>query len=228
MTDEEPSYEFRYEAMTIEAAQFAISPDSFQPHFRFTVSIPERRALRPGGIQFETPLAVESDEYGVALLSWLLDKSIGKPYSAPGWVESGRAKQHLLPWVQERRNHELRPQCRVPREWLKLAMRDLSDRRGTASANDVAQIIFDGERLRLTVAGKSVDVRGFGTAWPTFFSVPYGKLRAATSRLMNPEVHIEVWKNMLRVGRRAIDLVRPDEGSQDRTWARDGNAECGE
>jgi hypothetical protein len=155
-----------------------------------------------GMIHNEMAVELESPEQGMAWLSWTLDHAADgkfRPALEPAWLEIGRQNQHLLPWNRELAAFAARPLCLVPREWLRLGLRELAEQI-TNVANDAPVIFsFDGSVLQIGCNGKIIPMPAEGKSWEHAYSIPSAKLNSLPKRLMRELIEVSFYDSSIRI-----------------------------
>lgn len=156
-------------------------------------------------VESEMPREVESWEQGVAWVTWCLDKhgeyDKYNPTQPIKWLADGRQNFYLLPWERERLAYENRPNCYVKREWVRVALRNLSKQ--IALLDDEVSVIFqfDGNILTICYEGLVLAMPAYGSKWKFRYLIKAGTLRQLPKRLMSQEVEFSVWNSDLTIGR---------------------------
>lgn len=206
--------------LTYEFADFVLHASvcvgqHFEPVVLFTGVISRERVLAE--INFEMPQEVESADQAVAWLTYALRHYLGgepQKSATEAWLARGQECSSLLPWERRRAEYDARPYCIVAREWMKLAVRQLSAEL-EASDDDVRIAFwFDGEVLRIEGPMETIVLGARGTAWKHVYEVHAGVLRKLPRRFMTSSLEIGVWDDRLTIGRHlyAIADRRPGEG----------------
>jgi len=152
-------------------------------------------------VEFEMPIQVESREQCAAWIIWHLDQGGHISHLRQiNWVEEGRKNQKLLPWYFDREAYEARPHCLVQRDWLRLALKTLSDYIGSVSDDMPIYFRFDGKILSIECGEKLVVLPGDGQAWSHKYSILAKTLRYLPKRLAHNRVEISVLNNSLSIG----------------------------
>jgi len=153
---------------------------------------------------FEMPREVKSLKQCAAWIVWNLDHNaddrVFKPARHVAWVEDGRKNQRLLPWVMSRAEYNVRPQCMVQRDWLRLALKTL--REYLASFPDDAGIVFsfDGSVFSIRFEKKVIALPGKGSPWAVRFRVEARTLRRLPKRLMHEDIGVSIWESRITLG----------------------------
>jgi hypothetical protein len=147
------------------------------------------------------PRRVKSLKQCAAWIIWNLDQysdnRVFKPTRYVGWIAEGRENQKLLPWVKSMAEYNLRPQCFVRRDWLRLGLRTL--REYLTSVSDEAIIVFgfDGSLLSIRCDRKVLAIPGEGSPWTVHFKVKAGTLRRLPRRLTREYVGVSIWESRI-------------------------------
>ncbi len=155
-------------------------------------------------IHFELPRRVESLKQCAAWIVWNLDQQwddrMFRPARATEWVEEARRYRRLLPWVMSQAEFEARPRCRVRRDWLRLALKTLSEH--IASLPDNASIVFafDGSVFSIQSEKKVIALPAEGLPWLVRFRVEAGRLRRLPKRLMRECIGVSIWESRISLG----------------------------
>jgi hypothetical protein len=154
-------------------------------------------------IEFELPRRVLSREQCAAWIVWSLDQSAPdrrfQPTRYVGWIEEGRQNQRLLPWVAELGEYKSRPSCTVRRDWLRLALKTLSEHLSSLPDSTAVVFSFDGSVLTIRIDGKVVAMPGEGFPWAVRFNINAGRLRRFPRRFMHEYIGVEIWESRLRI-----------------------------
>ena len=179
----------------------------FQPVVLFTGILATPRTL--ADICFEVPRMVASREQLAAFLVYYLnnaaDSYIFLPSQNVDWLTMGQQHRHLLPWEVDMVAYHARPHCSVKRDWLRLALKSLTEL--VAKADDAAEVEFgfDGSVLTIRCCGEIVPMAANGKAWGAQFVIPAEKLRYLPKRLMQDYVEVSVRKGRLHIGHNCFD-----------------------
>src|SRR5688572_22133395 len=146
-----PGYVYDFGNLRLEALETLSR--RFQPAYLLSGVLKERRAI--GIVEFDMPLKVDSFEQGVALIAYAIGRDF-KPTIACSWLDDGRAWKEHLPWEQDRRVYEQRPQCAIDKDLFRLTAKKVAKLATSASESDVAWLLFDGEVLRISACGELV------------------------------------------------------------------------
>lgn len=203
IADRQPGYSRDFNQVKIRAVE--IMSRYFQPVFSFWGTEVTSRSM--GEISFEVPVEVESFEHAVAWITFCLDRSFQPLLESPSWLSQGREWADCLPWMQRQREYETRPQCRVEREWMRIAARRIGKALNGSNAGARVSISFDGSVLRIGSPGLEIALTATGPAWPAHYSVMLDDIHKLTRRLMQSEIEIGIWDGKLQVGRRSIPLA---------------------
>lgn len=195
MSDLRPGYRFASGQLELRASQ--VMSQYFKPIFLVTGIFANPRTIF--SIQFEMPLQVESLDQAKAWIAYCSDVQL--PDSAVPWLAEGDALKHLLPWQREKRLHEERPQCLVPRQWMRLAITELRAMALQASPDEECEVTFDGKTLVFTMPSAIVPLAASGERpWPKAYRVRLADFAALPKRLMQDPVGIHVWEAGLAIG----------------------------
>jgi hypothetical protein len=158
---------------------------------------PPRKA---GLIEYPLPEEVETRELGLAYLAYAL-RSTSWGDVEPEWLVVGREHAHLLPWERQRAAYEARPRCKVKRDWLRLALRTLSE--GIASEPTASPILFafDGTTLSIRCGSVFVALPAEGAAWQTPYLLITEAPFVRPARLMGPDIEISFFGGKLAIDR---------------------------
>lgn len=204
MTDELPAYQYSFDNLVLHAAQ--VTSLYLRPVFFLSGVFRTSRSI--SSIEFEMPTEVESFEQGVAFIAYAIGRDF-IPVRPTPWLEQGRAWEEYLPWVREQREFEKRPRCYTDRDWFRVANKKLREIGERASDEEYVDFHFDGEVLKISEAGGKLlaAVQATGAPWAQPYRIPSNCLRRLPKRLMNPEIHVDVWKGQLRVANIVIGLT---------------------
>jgi hypothetical protein len=117
-----------------------------------------------------------------------------------GWIEEGRKNQKLLPWVAEMAAYGSRPRCTVRRDWLRLALKTLSQYLAASADPTPVSFSFDGSVLSIRCDGRVVAFPADGLTWIVHFTVQGGKLRRVPKRFMHEHIEVSIWESRLKIG----------------------------
>jgi hypothetical protein len=180
----------------------------FQQVVYFTGVMATPRKLT--NVEFELPARVGCREQCIAMIAYYLDSAfrcVFQPARQTDWVDEGRQCKHLLPWMIQQAEQELkdapyraRPLCFVWREWARLALKTLAQH--LCNVNDETPIVFSFRDSVLTIRWKSevVAMAGSGQDWPTQYAIAAGQLRQFPKRLLRAQVEVSIWDGKLRIG----------------------------
>lgn len=164
-------------------------------HFReiilFTGVYDGKRVLTE--VCFEMPREVESYEQAAAWLSWSLEKQLDidlESTSSLSWLEIGRLNYGLLPWERERMKDELRPQCFVDRDWMRIVLKRLRLYLSIVTPMENVYFGFDGTMLKIEISRERIEVPGTGKAWPFRVFVTARDLEFLPKRLLKPTTYV--------------------------------------
>lgn len=123
-----------------------------------------------------------------------------KPDRHIDWVEEGRQNKSLLPWVRSIAEYNMRPQCFVRRNWLRLALKTLGEQ--VSSLSDQAAVVFsfDGSVLYIRCDNKVIALPGGGVPWTVRFRVEAKTLRRLPKRLRREIVWVSIWRSHISLG----------------------------
>lgn len=162
-------------------------------------------------VSFEMPREVESRELCAAWIIYYLDrageKGVFVPTKEVPWLADGRQYKHLLPWERKREAYNARPRCTIQREWMKLALKNLSEILSGVTDDEPVFFYFDGRALTVMCAGKTVLVAAEGSAWPAIYQLVAGRMKRLPKRLMNPGVEVSVWQSSLLIGNYRYEVI---------------------
>jgi hypothetical protein len=158
---------------------------------------------RISDVQFEMSRRVQSAEQCAAMIAWCLDKQAGNPLFIPArpveWLAEGRKNRRLLPWNREKVKFEERPRCWVERNWLRVALKTLSQILATADNEEKVVLGFDGTVLTIRCKGKVLPLPAEGKPWPERYSLRAGKMRYLPKRLTSERLEVAVWETRLTI-----------------------------
>lgn len=162
-------------------------------------------------VHFELPCVVASRNTLAAFMVYYLDNAAGDraldSEREIWWLAEGRQHRHLLPWEIERAAYEARPYCYVKREWMRLALKNLTELLAKADDAREVEFAFNGSVLLIQCIGQVIAMPAAGTAWPTKFTIPAERLRQLPKRLLDKEVGVSVYKGLLHIGRMGYKSV---------------------
>lgn len=162
-------------------------------------------------VSFEMPRSVESRELCAAWIVYHLDQAGSHGMFVPAkevpWLADGRQYKHLLPWERKREAYNARPRCTIQREWMKLALKNLSEILSGVTDDEPVFFYFDGRALTVMCAGKTVLVAAEGSAWPAIYQLVAGRMKRLPKRLMNPGVEVSVWQSSLLIGNYRYEVI---------------------
>jgi hypothetical protein len=168
--------------------------------FTGVLSTPETLA----DVLFEMPRTVKSIRQCAAWIVWSLDQHADQRFFRPtklvGWLEEGRKNQRLLPWAMSIAEYDARPQCRVQRDWLRLALRTLGQYLVPSSDNADVVFNFDGSILSIRFDKKVIALPGEGLPWEVRFRVEARSLRRLPRRLMGEYIDVSIWESRISLG----------------------------
>lgn len=124
-------------------------------------------------IEIQMLQTFEQPELAAAFLVFSLDRHRDELTVLPDWWSLGEENLHLHPVVQERKRREehmkawrARPHCRMEVDHARLFRRQLREVMKEMAGEDTAFLSFDGQVLRVSLAGKNIAVLASGEAWP--------------------------------------------------------------
>lgn len=201
MSDVRPglSYDFGNFKLTASVAM----GQYFQPIVLCTGVLASQRSLTQ--VCFELPRLVASREQLAAMLVYYLDNAargnLFHPMKHVAWLDEGRANRDLLPWELDKAAYETRPRCMVRRDWLRLALKNLSMIFADTDDTATVEFTFDGTVLTIRCCDQALPMPATGKAWSAHFNIPAGNLRQLPKRLMRDELEISVNHGRLYVDR---------------------------
>lgn len=182
---------------------------TFEPVVLFTGVLETQRKLAE--VIFEIPPTVASREQLAAFIVYYLDKAAGRDAFQPkrnvDWIAEGRKHRQLLPWEVDKAAYRSRPHCTVRRDWLRLALNNLTEQLVDADDTDLVEFGFDGSVLTIRFCGQVMHMAAEGTPWPAEFNILAKSLRRLPKRLMQSHVEVAVYKGRLRIGRVCFEVA---------------------
>jgi len=165
-------------------------------------------------INFELSRRMTSLKQCAAWIVWILDQF--RPFKETchvDWVEQARQNKSLLPLVRSKGEYDTRPQCIVQRNWLRLALKTLSQQ--LSSLPDHAAIVFsfDGSVLFIRCDNKVIALPGEGIPWSVRFSVAAKSLRSLPKRFRREIVWVSVWQSRISLGDREYEGTLKPSGT---------------
>jgi hypothetical protein len=155
-------------------------------------------------VHFEMPRQIKSLKQCAAWIVWSLDRHcdhrVFRPVQEVDWIEEGRRNQRLLPWVMSMAEFNARPQCTVRRDWLRLALKTLSEYLTALSDNAGIVFSFDGSVLSIRCDKKVIALPGDGSPWAVNFRVEARTLRYLPKRLMRENIGVSIWESRITLG----------------------------
>ncbi len=155
-------------------------------------------------VHFEMPRRVKSLKQCAAWIVWNLDQhsdnSIFNPARYVRWVGEGRENKKLLPWVKSMAEYRARPQCKVQRDWLRLALKTLGEYLAYLPDNAAIVFSFDGSLLSIRFDKKVIALPGEGPPWTVSFEVEARALRCLPKRLRSESISVSIWESRLALG----------------------------
>lgn len=162
-------------------------------------------------IDIEMPLTLDSTSQVAAWIVWhLLQGADGRRFvqeSSEAWIVEGVLSQGLLPWVAKRDRYNARPHCVVARQWLRVALNELSSLLEKQPDSAIVELSFDGKIFVFNTDLKVIPCPAEGTAWPHSFEIPAGGLRNLPRRLMRESIGISIWEGCLCIHNRLFQGV---------------------
>jgi hypothetical protein len=157
-----------------------------------------------GEIQFELPCQIKSLKQCAAWIVWNLDQHsdhrLFNPARPVGWIQEGRENQKFLPWVMSTAEYELRPQCTVQWNWLRLALETLGEHLASLPDDGIVVFSFDGSVFSIRCDKKVIAFPGEGLPWTVCFRVEARTLRRSPRRLMREHIDVSIWESRIRFG----------------------------
>ncbi len=170
-----------------------------------------------GDISFELPIYLASYGHAVAFISYYLRRYFGEDIATTpqlDWLGVGLELNHLLPWeiaAEESRveteRYAKRPQCRVERPWMKLAIKDLWRVLGSLTEPEMLSLSFDGHVLTMTLGKWVIAMPANGTAWDSIYEISSKEILNLPRRLMSASVEISFYRGKLLIDRSRYDGV---------------------
>jgi hypothetical protein len=216
ISDEGPGLSFDFGNFRLSAS--SILDLRFRPVVLFSGVLTTERTIAE--VDFSMLRTVQSRELCAAWIVWHLDQAAGNGTFQPSrpveWINEGRRFRSILPWViadaeyeREMAEYAACPQCRVSREWLKLALKQLADHLAGADDADPVEFVFDGEKLLIRCAKNIVVMPADGKAWESKYTIPAGKLRGLPKRLTSETICLSVWRRSLTIDRTVYHGIMP-------------------
>lgn len=206
-TDEKPGLSFDFGNFKLSACW--VINRQFVPCVVFSGTLITHRTL--GQVWFELHRTVESREQCAAFIACSLDKYVihgqFEPLREVPWLAEGRNHKHLLPWERSMAAYRARPQCTVERDWLKLALKSLSQYLAHATDTQPVEIGFDGEVLSFRLAKDLVALPAKGSPWNAGFAILAGKLRNLPKRLMREHLGVSIDSSRLTIAKWSYEGV---------------------
>jgi hypothetical protein len=166
-----------------------------------------------GEVEFEMPIEIQSRAQCAAWIAWHLDKDWDRnfiPTYGVDWIVEGRQHLDLLPWLARAAAYAARPRCLVQRDWLRLALKTLSEKIETASDDDTVAVDFRDGALSFRCGEKVIALPAEGTSWPGGFLIPAGKLRNLPKRLLGWVSEVSIYKSQFTIGRHSYTGIMPN------------------
>jgi hypothetical protein len=155
-------------------------------------------------VQFELPRRIESLKQCAAWIVWNLDQHSNgrtfRPARDVDWINEARQNRRLLPWVMSQAEFDARPQCTVQRDWLRLALKNLSEQLVSLPDKAIVAFSFDGAVFAIRCETKVIAFPGEGLPWTVRFRVQAKTLRRQPKRLMREDISVSVWESRIRFG----------------------------
>ncbi len=194
ITDEQPDYFIPIGRHRVEMAQMV----NFRmvPIFQVSGVINTGRSIHM--IEAEMRLEMDSYEQGVAWLAYIL-RDVFRQFEKPDWLIEGEGWADQLPWRLDAARAAPRSSCKVPREWFRLAAKQLRTLAETAEPLDEARFDFDGLILTLNVGAAQIPLPAKGDAWDRPAWVRLAALADLPKRLVYDPVTIAVWDTRLGI-----------------------------
>ena len=194
-TDRQPGYVFACDQLKLNASE--VMSAYFKPVFLVAGVFANSRTI--SSIQFEMPLQVDSLNQAKAWIAY------GSHFESSDcslpWLEEGMALKHLLPWERDRILYEERPQCSVPRDWMRLAIAELRAMALQCSLDAECEVTYDGSVLTFKTSAAIVPLSGSGgRPWPQACRVKLASFARLPKRLMQDPVNIYVFDSGLNIG----------------------------
>ena len=155
-------------------------------------------------IEIQMLQTFDQPEKAAAFLVFSLDRHRNDLTVLPQWWSLGEENLHLHPVVQERERHEehmrawrARPHCRMEVDHARLFRRQLRDALKNLAGGKTALLSFDGQVLRVSLAGKDIAVLASGEAWPHCVSWPVSNETKLPGRFKEGSVTLGFFENKL-------------------------------
>ena len=130
-------------------------------------------------IEIQMLQTFDQPELAAAFLVFSLQSHRNDLKTLPEWWSLGEQNLHLHPVVQERQRYEehvkawrARPHCRMEIDHARLFRRQVRLAMKELAGAETAFLSFDGQVLRLALAGKEISALASGDAWPHEVSWP--------------------------------------------------------
>ncbi len=159
-----------------------------------------------GELDFALPANVESCDQLKAFLAYYLRDAITE--DRPLWMIEGEIVRDLLPWERERAAYRQRDHCTINREWLKLALRELTAMLTSSAPPERVVFAFDGNVMTID-ARQRIVVQGSGDPWHSTYAIAAADLHELPARFMRDTVAIDVWKGLFAIGNRRYRVIDP-------------------
>lgn len=159
-------------------------------------------------VEIQLPLRVASIELCTTFIASGIERQIGNFTSSiqTDWLETGRNNFDLLPWMREQKRYKERPRCLADRDWLKLAIRDLSLHQEELGENDSLFLTFQKGIFSIRSPLKVIAFPAAGEDWNFQYEIIAGKLRNLPKRINNKEIEISVWNDYLFLANRGYPV----------------------
>lgn len=202
MTDRRPGYKLTVGRLKLSASE--VMSQYFKPIFLMAGVFHDARRI--ASIEFEMPLELDSLDQAKAWIAYGTDLRPGDV--AIPWLSEGHALRHLLPWERAQRRYQSRPNCSVPRPWMRLATAQLRTMALQAGPDEECEVIFDGVLLSFKAGTCLVPLSAQGKRpWPESYRIRLADLARLPKRLMDDPVGVDVWDGQLGIGRYRVSTL---------------------
>lgn len=166
-------------------------------------------------ISFEMPDKVESELQAKAWLAYGIGESF-HPKRPCAWLQEGKLAQEFLPWEREMRAYKDRPFVWVPRDWIRLAAKELRHAAELAPERQLCGIKFDGRILTIDLGRRAIPLPAEGAKpWEHSFKMRVKQLAGLPRRWVRDPVPIGVWNDQIEFGSFVFDLHHCESGDCD-------------
>ncbi|MFO0788776.1 MAG: hypothetical protein U0805_04915 [Pirellulales bacterium] len=139
--------------------------------------------------------------------------------NVPDWIVEGASQLYLVPEVRKQMEaaadhrafafeavYAAREHCDVRREWLKLAIKELSEVLKSLQPTALVTFAFEGSTLSID-GGRRIIVQAEGAAWKQTHAVRAADLTTLPKRLMHDQIEVAAYNGRLKIGNHSYPVA---------------------